>query len=185
MARLTLSAHSLCKSENCVVLGVGVIGYSYLTVGVDKAMTSIRVALADDHQVVRIGVRSILEKAPDIVVVGEANNGMGALRLVAELAPDILLLDIEMPGMTGVEVARYLQANGSPVRVLALSAYDDAQYIAALLASGAAGYLTKDEAMEMIVDAVRGVARGEQGWLSARVRSSAGKVAQGVEGSLG
>jgi DNA-binding NarL/FixJ family response regulator len=148
-------------------------------------MTSIRVALADDHQVVRIGVRSILEKAPDIVVVGEANNGMGALRLVSELAPDILLLDIEMPGMTGVEVARYLQASGSPVRVLALSAYDDAQYIAALLASGAAGYLTKDEAMDMIVDAVRGVARGEQGWLSARLRSSAGKVAPGVKGSLG
>ena len=100
----------------------------------------------------------MLEKAPDIVVVGEANNGMGALRLVAELAPDILLLDVEMPGMTGVEVARRLQASGSPVRVLALSAYDDPQYIAGLLASGAAAYLTKDQAREMIVDAVRRVA---------------------------
>jgi DNA-binding NarL/FixJ family response regulator len=148
-------------------------------------MRPIRVALADDHQVVRIGVRTMLEKAPDIVVVGEASDGAGALCLVAELAPDILLLDVEMPGMTGIEVARRLQASGSPVRVLALSAYDDAQYIAGLLASGAAGYLTKDEAIELIVDAVRGVARGEQGWLSARVRSSAGKAAPGVRGSLG
>jgi DNA-binding NarL/FixJ family response regulator len=161
------------------------VSYSCPRAGAGKAMTSIRVALADDHQVVRIGVRSMLEKAPDIVVVGEANDGAGALRLVAELSPDILLLDVEMPGMTGVEVARRLQASGSPVRVLALSAYDDESYIAALLASGAAGYLTKDDAMEMLVDAVRGVARGEQGWLSARVRSSAGKVVPGVKGSLG
>ena len=116
----------------------------------------------------------MLEKAPDIVVVGEAIDGAGALCLVAELAPDILLLDVEMPGMTGVEVARRLQASGSPVRVLALSAYDDEQYIAGLLASGAAGYLTKDEAMEMVIDAVLGVARGEIGWLSARVRTSSG-----------
>jgi DNA-binding NarL/FixJ family response regulator len=143
-------------------------------------MRPIRVALADDHQVVRIGVRSMLEKALDIVVVGEASDGAEALRLVAELAPDILLLDVEMPGMSGVEVARRLQASGSPVRVLALSAYDDAQYIAGLLASGAAGYLTKDEAIELIVDAVRGVARGERGWLSTRVRSSAGKAVPGV-----
>ena len=122
-------------------------------------MRPIRVALADDHPVVRIGVRSMLEKAPDIVVVGEASDGAGALCLVAELAPDILLLDVEMPGMTGIEVARRLQASGSPVRILALSAYDDAQYIAGLLASGAAAYLTKDQAIEMIVDAVRGVAK--------------------------
>jgi DNA-binding NarL/FixJ family response regulator len=101
----------------------------------------------------------MLEKAPDIVVVGEASDGAGALSLVAELAPDILLLDVEMPGMTGVEVARRLQASGSPVRILALSAYDDAQYIAGLLASGAAAYLTKDQAIEMIVDAVRAVAK--------------------------
>jgi DNA-binding NarL/FixJ family response regulator len=122
-------------------------------------MRPIRVALADDHPVVRIGVRSMLEKAPDIVVVGEASDGAGALCLVAELAPDILLLDVEMPGMTGIEVARQLQASGSPVRILALSAYDDAQYIAGLLASGAAAYLTKDQAIEMIVEAVRGVAK--------------------------
>jgi DNA-binding NarL/FixJ family response regulator len=136
-----------------------VMSYSCRSAGAGKAMRPIRVALADDHPVVRIGVRSMLEKAPDIVVVGEASDGAGALSLVAELAPDILLLDVEMPGMTGVEVARRLQASGSPVRILALSAYDDAQYIAGLLASGAAAYLTKDQAIEMIVDAVRAVAK--------------------------
>ena len=134
----------------------------------------IHVVLTDDHPVVRSGIRQLLEKTADIVVVGEASDGAEALRLVSELSPDVLLLDMEMPGETGVQVARQLQAAGSPVRILALSAYDDEQYIAGLLASGAAGYLTKDEAMEMVIDAVLGVARGEIGWLSARVRTSSG-----------
>src|SRR5215212_8102108 len=98
------------------------MSYSCRRAAAGKAMRPIRVALADDHQVVRIGVRSMLEKAPDIVVVGEANDGPSALRLVAEVSPDILLLDVEMPGVTGIEVARHLQASSSPVRVLALSA---------------------------------------------------------------
>ena len=132
-------------------------------------MATIRVVLADDHPVVRSGIRSMLEKAPDIDIVGEANNGAEALRLVQELAPHVLLLDMEMPGLTGAEVARQLKAGGSPVRVLALSAYDDKHYIMGLLAAGAAGYLTKEEAPEAIIDAVRGVSYGEQGWISRRV----------------
>jgi DNA-binding NarL/FixJ family response regulator len=128
----------------------------------------IRVVLTDDHPVVRSGIRQLLEKASDIVVVGEASNGAEALRLVHELSPDVLLLDMEMPGETGVQVARQLQAAASPVRILALSAYDDEQYIVGLLASGAAGYLTKEEALETIAEAVRGVAHGEEGWLSRR-----------------
>jgi len=132
-------------------------------------MATIRVVLADDHPVVRSGIRSMLEKAPDIDIVGEANNGAEALRLVQELAPHVLLLDMEMPGLTGAEVARQLKASGSPVRVLALSAYDDKHYIMGLLAAGAAGYLTKEEAPEAIIDAVRGVSYGEQGWISRRV----------------
>ena len=132
-------------------------------------MATIRVILADDHPVTRGGIRNLLEKAPDIKVVGEANDGAEALRLVAELAPDVLLLDMEMPGIKGVEVARKLQAASAPVRILALSAYDDKQYILELLASGASGYLVKEEVPETIVEAVRGVARGEQGWVSRRV----------------
>lgn len=135
----------------------------------ENGMATIRIVLVDDHPVVRAGIRTLLEQAPDLVVVGEAGDGTAALRLIADLAPDVLLLDMELPGLSGVEVARRLQAAGSPVRVLALSAHDDPYYIFGLLASGAAGYLTKDEAPQAIVEAVRGVARGEAGWLSRRV----------------
>ncbi len=132
-------------------------------------MTKTRVVLVDDHPIVRAGIRNLVEKAPDIEVVGEASNGAEALRLAQELTPDVLLLDMEMPGLKGVEVAQQLNQAGSPVRILALSAYDDSQYILGLLAAGAAGYLTKDEVPETIIEAVRGVSRGEQGWVSRRV----------------
>lgn len=141
-------------------------------------MTTIRVILADDHPVTRGGIRTLLEKAPGIVVVGEANDGVEALRLIEDLTPDVLLLDMEMPGLKGIEVAQRLQAAGSPVRVLALSAYDDKQYIFELLANGACGYLIKEEVPENIVEAVRGVSRGEQGWLSRRVAAQMAAWAQ-------
>ncbi|MGB0387949.1 MAG: response regulator [Ardenticatenaceae bacterium] len=131
-------------------------------------MRIIRVVLIDDHPIVRSGIRTMLEKAPDIVVIGEAGDGASGLRLATELLPDVLLLDMEIPDVNGVEVARQLQAAKSPVRVLALSAYDDERYISGVLACGAAGYLTKEEALKTIVEAVRGVARGEEGWLSRR-----------------
>jgi DNA-binding NarL/FixJ family response regulator len=131
-------------------------------------MTKIRVLLADDHPIVRRGIRSLLQTAPDIEVVAEAKSGQEALNMVADMTPDVLLLDMEMPGMSGVEVAKQLKSVHSGVRVLALSAYDDGQYVRNLLANGAAGYITKEEAPEMIIEAVRGVARGEEGWLSRR-----------------
>jgi DNA-binding NarL/FixJ family response regulator len=132
-------------------------------------MSSIRVVLADDHPVVRTGIRNLLGRSPDIQVVGEASTGEDALRLVDELTPDVLLLDMEMPGLKGVEVAQKLHAAGTEVRILALSAYDDKQYIQELLENGAAGYLTKEEAPDTIIDAIRGVSQGEQGWVSRRV----------------
>lgn len=132
-------------------------------------MIPIRVVLADDHPVVRAGIRNILNDAPDIEVIGEARNGPEVLHLVDDLAPDVLLLDVEMPGLTGIEVAQQLQQTKAPVHILALSTYDDREYIAALLASGASGYLTKDEAPYMIIKAVQGVARGERGWFSRQV----------------
>ncbi len=131
-------------------------------------METIRVILIDDHPIVRSGVRMLLEQAPDIAVIGEADHGNNALDLLRRLQPDVLLLDMEMPGKSGLEVAREVQESGLPVRVLALSAYDDEQYIMNLLSNGAAGYLTKEEALTTIIDAVRGVARGEEGWLSRR-----------------
>jgi len=132
-------------------------------------MASIRVVIADDHPVVRTGIRNLLEKASDIEVVGEAHNGAEALQLVVELAPDVLLLDMELAVIGGVAVAKQLREEANPVRVLGLSAYDDEQFIIGLVASGAAGYLMKDEAVENIVEAVRGVASGQDAWLSRRV----------------
>ncbi len=132
-------------------------------------MSPTTVVLVDDHPVVRAGIRNLLDKAPDITVVGEASNGTEAIRMVNDLTPDVLLLDMEMPGLNGNEVAQQLQKSGAPVRILALSAHDDKQYIQELLSNGAAGYLIKEEVPEAIVEAVRGVARGEKGWVSRRV----------------
>ncbi len=138
-------------------------------------MNIIRALLIDDHPIVRSGIRMLLEQAPDIQVVGEADNGANAVELVKQLQPDVLLLDVEIPGKSGMEVAAELREANLPVRILALSAYDDEQYIVSLLTNGAAGYLTKEEALDTIVEAVRGVARGEEGWLS---RRAAARIAQ-------
>jgi len=129
----------------------------------------IRVLLADDHPVVRGGIRNMLEQADDIRVVGEAESGAAALEMVEELDPDVLMLDMEMPEVPGLEVARVLADQEARVRIIALSAYDDDEYIFGLLDTGASGYLTKDEAPYIIVEAVRGVANGEEGWISRRV----------------
>jgi DNA-binding NarL/FixJ family response regulator len=132
-------------------------------------MATIRVILADDHPVSRTGLRNVLNEAIDIEVVGEAQDGVEALQLVEDLTPDVLILDMEMPGVKGVEVAEQLKAADSPVRIIAFSAYDDKEYIRGLLANGAAGYLTKGELPQTIIEAVRGVARGEQGWVSRQI----------------
>ena len=129
----------------------------------------IRVVLADDHPVVRGGVKNMLVENDDIDVVGEASDGAQALKMVRDLQPDVLLLDMEMPIKPGIEVARDLAQEQHPTRILALSAYDDDEYIFGLLDAGAAGYLTKDEAPLIIVEAVRGVAQGEDDWISRRV----------------
>ncbi len=128
----------------------------------------IRIVLADDHPIVRAGIRTLLDQAPDLAVVGEADDGAIVARMVAELRPDVLVLDVEMPGASGLEIARQLRDTGSLVRILAFSAHDEPGLISSLLACGAAGYLTKDEAPDAIIAAVRGVARGETGWLSRR-----------------
>lgn len=130
---------------------------------------SIRVLLADDHPNVRAGLRFMLDRVEDIVVVGEASNGLEALELAEALSPDILLLDIEMPKLNGMQVARKIQDEDLAVQILVLSAYDDTEYINGMLESGVAGYLTKDEVPTLLYQAIRGVARGEFGWVSQRV----------------
>lgn len=135
-----------------------------------------RVVLADDHAVVRQGLKRLLNRAPDLEVIGEASDGLEAIHSVQELQPDVLLLDIEMPVMDGVEVARRLREMGVQVRILILSAYDDREYIRSLLEIGVSGYLVKGEAAGKIVEAVRGVAQGQQGWVSPQVRKKLEKI---------
>jgi DNA-binding NarL/FixJ family response regulator len=121
----------------------------------------IRVVLADDHALVREGVCRFLEEASDISVVGEAGDGREALRLVEQLRPDIAILDIQMPGMTGIEATREIKAQFPGVRVLVLTAYDEDPYVFALLREGASGYLLKSADPDEFVEAVRKVHRGE------------------------
>lgn len=128
-------------------------------------MKPTRIVLADDHALMRASIRRLLERTPDLEVVGEASNGVEAIHSVNSLAPDVLLLDMEMPVLSGVEVAKELHAAQSPVRVLALSAYNDEEYINALRENGASGYLTKDTAWSNIVDTIREIAHGEQRWI--------------------
>jgi DNA-binding NarL/FixJ family response regulator len=129
----------------------------------------IRVVVADDHPFVRIGIQKILSKTSDIIVVGEAGDGEQALHIVEQLHPDVLLLDVEMPRLNGIQVASHLQKRRSPVRILVLSAYEDRQHIMGMLDGGVSGYLTKEEVPDTLVKAVRGVAAGEKGWVSQRL----------------
>jgi len=129
------------------------------------------VVLAEDNEYVRRGIRRLLNNAHDIDVVAEARDGIEALALVHALLPDILLLDVEMPLLNGIEVARRLRTEAGGTRILVLSAYDDQEYIQEMLANGASGYLIKDEAPTRIIEAVRGVARGETGWVSPQVEA--------------
>lgn len=139
-------------------------------------MKDIRVLIADDHPIVCKGIHDLLDLAIGIVVVGDAASGAEALEKIETLSPDVLLLDIELPDLNGVEVLKRIKKSGSAVRVLGLSSYDDPVYISQLLTLGAAGYLIKDEAPESITEAVRGVARGETGWVSRRVAAKLSQI---------
>ena len=132
-------------------------------------MSEIKVLLADDHPVVRKGIRNMLDEAVGIHVLGEADSGADVIKLVAQLSPDVLLLDMELPDMSGNQVICELKSSQSSVIILALSAYADKGYITGALTNGASGYLMKEEVPEYIIEAIRGVARGEQGWVSRQV----------------
>ena len=121
----------------------------------------IRVIIAEDHAVVREGTRQLLEREADLEVVGEAADGAQAVALVERLRPDVAIMDISMPVMTGIEATQRIKASHPNTAVLMLTAYDDDQYVFALLEAGAAGYLLKDVPSAEVVRAVRSVYAGE------------------------
>jgi len=129
---------------------------------------SVKILLVDDHQVLREGLRSMLERQPDMQVVGEAPDGTVALRLVRELKPDLIIMDVNMPGMDGIDVTRLISRDYPEVKVLALSMYLRRTFVCEMLKSGAAGYLLKESAFAEIVEAIRTVLRGEK-YVSNRV----------------
>ncbi len=121
----------------------------------------IRVILADDHVLVRQGIRQFLEEADDIVVVAEAADGAEAVRLAEQHRPDVAILDVQMPKMTGIEATRQIKGQIPNVRVLILTAYDEDPYVFALLQAGADGYILKSADADALLDAVRKIHRGE------------------------
>ncbi|MEC9466861.1 MAG: response regulator transcription factor [Myxococcota bacterium] len=117
----------------------------------------IRLLLVEDHALVRDGLKSLLSAESDIEVVGEADNGEDAIDLARQFVPDIVLMDIGMQGLNGVEATRELTKAGLPLRVLALSMHADVRYVSRMLLAGARGYLLKDSAFEELIDGIRAV----------------------------
>ncbi|RMF42123.1 MAG: DNA-binding response regulator [Anaerolineae bacterium] len=122
--------------------------------------SAVRVMLVDDHDVVRAGLKTFLETNPDILVVGEAANGSEALERIGEARPDVVVMDITMPEMDGLEATRRIKAQYPYCEVLALTVHDDQQYFFEMLAAGASGYLTKSAASDDLVDAILALAQG-------------------------
>jgi len=141
-------------------------------------MSDIHVLIADDHPIVCTGIRKMLDPVMGISVVGEAHTGQEALQMIMSLKPHVVLLDMELPGMNGVEVIKQVKEKGMETRVLGLSGYDDREFIFQLISLGASGYLLKDEEPSRIVDAIRGAARGETGWISPKVAEKLTQVLQ-------
>lgn len=141
-------------------------------------MTRLRVYVADDHPVVRSGLRGLIAAEPDMEVVGEAYDGETAVREAATLRPDVVVMDVSMPGVGGAEATERIRAGSPGVRVVALTAHEDRGYLTRLLAAGATGYVLKRAAAADLVRAIRAVAAGDT-YLDPAV---AGQVVAGLAG---
>jgi len=126
-----------------------------------KSSTPIRVLIADDHVIVRAGIRQVLDHASDIQIVAEASDGEAAQDLIQQHQPDVVVLDIQMPKASGIEVTRWVRANLKNVGVLVLTAYNDDPYVMAVLQAGANGYVLKTASPEELIQAVRDVNEGK------------------------
>jgi two-component system response regulator NreC len=142
----------------------------------DENTTRIRCVIADDHEMLRYGVRRLLQDAPDFEVVGEARDAAQALKLVIEHRPDLLLLDISMPGMSSFEAGRLVDEHCASTRIVYLTMHEDQEYIQQALRSGASGYLLKDTPAPQLLAALREVHRG--------VRSLSPQIQTKIQSSL-
>jgi DNA-binding NarL/FixJ family response regulator len=124
-------------------------------------MDKIRVLIADDHTILRDGIRSLLEDELDMQVIGEAEDGISAVKMACQLEPDVVLMDIAMPLLNGLEATRQIKRSAPQVRVLVLTMHENEEYIRQVLASGAMGYILKDAAARDLLGAIRSVHRGE------------------------
>ena len=124
-------------------------------------MSKLRVYLVDDHPVVRSGLKTLIDGEADMTVVGEAVDGETAVREALDLCPDVVVMDVSMPGMSGIEATRLIRADGPEVHVIALTAHEDRGYLKQLLAAGANGYVLKRAASSALVGAIRHAAAGE------------------------
>lgn len=125
-----------------------------------NAALSHRVVLADDHELFRSGLRALLERQEDLAVIGEVQDGRDAVRSARELGPDLVVMDVEMPGLNGIEATRQIVSEASGVRVLCLSMHASSRFVEAAFEAGAHGYLLKDSATDELVRAVRAVLSG-------------------------
>lgn len=141
---------------------------------------TIRLLLVDDHKVMREGLRALLEQRPEFEVVGEAGDGRTALKMVVDVSPDVVVMDIGMRGLNGIETTRRIVAQYPGVKVIALSTYSDKRYVLEMLESGAFGYVLKEEAGEELHRAVNAAARNRQ-YLSPDI---AGAVVEGYVGRM-
>lgn len=121
----------------------------------------IRILLADDHALLRQGTAELLQHEPDIEIAGQAENGQEAVRMAHELRPDIILMDVRMPGLSGIEATRQIRKELPQIQILVLTAYDDDQYVFSLLQAGASGYLLKTAPASDLIRSIRQVQAGE------------------------
>lgn len=122
---------------------------------------SIKIVLADDHKLIRDGLRHFLESEQQMEILAETDNGRDAVRLAAELEPDVVILDVSMPDMNGIEAARQIKSRKTKTKVMALSMHSDRRFVARMFQAGAVAYLVKDSAIEEVADAIRTVIDGK------------------------
>jgi DNA-binding NarL/FixJ family response regulator len=123
---------------------------------------NIRIVLADDHQMVREGLRIILGRAPHVEIIGEAASGLEAVECAAKLSPDVIVMDVTMPNLNGIEATRQIKATHSQIKIIGLSGSSNHQCVLRMLEAGAAGYVEKSSASDELVKAIEAVARGKR-----------------------